>query len=666
MRRRRTFIYIIQIILIASLVFLFYFVTISDKNLFKQGFGKKFRNESSSSFPRQAHLLDNYCKFAWTEPMDNTLKKRLKFPKRAGCEKYNIDLFKRYPATGEFSMKSKAHRNKLECVAQVLKGGLRPAAHTYQLGKTQTFSPKLNKRFWINANNFILTCFSGQLVIYRKQFMGFKMDENLKLVVDGPFEIPEPEAKILKSDSKQFSISILGLDSTSRAQFGRHMRKTTDLLQSMGSVVGDNSAVNLIPILADELSETENLNLLDETGDVNLNKILPTKTPLNPDTIQWIWKHLPPEYITMFNDDVMHTSRGLFHYPPDNFLDGFGESPARFYYRPYYNHLYSQLSNWWRKCLDGELLAEVFIDSWFRFERIFSKIPHFGFTFISSLTHDDPNNLEMLDHTLFHRLDYLNRTGSLENTILIILGDHGNRVHPLNRYTFAGKIEERAPYLSILVPPRFRKLFPEKYRNLRENSQRFVSNFHVHSTLKFITSLSKNLESSRRNKSLFELQPMNSTCQDNRVISNHCLCMVDASQDISKVPNPESLEEVLRTYLTDFNECFNVESLQCGNVTETLMPNNYVQVWARTKISDSEVVRKKERASAVIYPYLTCNLQSKNGDSVEVFTQFRLIQLSQNITIPYPPRLSVNSPSQCSHFSFPTDYCNCVDLLLAV
>ena len=72
--------------------------------------------------------------------MNLIFKKRLKFPKRAGCEKYNIDLFKRYPATGEFSMKSKAHRNKLECVAQVLKGGLRPAAHTYQLGKTQTVS----------------------------------------------------------------------------------------------------------------------------------------------------------------------------------------------------------------------------------------------------------------------------------------------------------------------------------------------------------------------------------------------------------------------------------------------------------------------------------------------------------------------------------------------
>lgn len=139
----------------------------------------------------------------------------------------------------------------------------------------------------------------------------------------------------------------------------------------------------MLPIFANELQETESMSLIDETGDVNINKILPSKTPLNPDTIQWIWKQLPPEYITMYNDDIMHTSRGLFHYPPDNFLGGFSKPPAKFYYRPYYNHLYTQMNNWWRKCLDGQLLAEVFIDSWFRFERVFGKLPHFGFTFIS-------------------------------------------------------------------------------------------------------------------------------------------------------------------------------------------------------------------------------------------------------------------------------------------
>ncbi|CAI2355405.1 unnamed protein product [Caenorhabditis sp. 36 PRJEB53466] len=505
--------------------------------------------------------------------------------------------------------------------------------------------------------------------------MGLKMSETLKLVVDAPFEVPPPPTNLQTSDSnQQFSISILGLDSTSRAQFERHMRKTKNLIDNMGGVtfeaynkIGDNSAVNLLPILADELQETRNFSRLDSTGDIDLNKILPSKTSLDPDAIEWIWKQLPTNYVTMYNDDIMHTARGLFHYPPENFMGGFGKEPARFYYRPYYNHLYSQLSNWWRKCLDGEFLAEVFIDSWFRFERVFAKIPHFGFTFISSLTHDDPSNLELLDHTLFHRLAFLLRTGVLENTVLIILGDHGNRVHPLNRYTFAGKIEERAPFLNIIVPPRFRRMYADKYETLKQNSQRVVSNFDLHATLKFLVDPSKQVDS--RGTSLFEVQNSKKSCQDNGVINNHCLCMVDASQDISKVPNPNDLANVLKAYITNFKDCFKAESLKCGNVTETLMPNNYVQVWARTKISDSEVRRKKTRGSSIVYPYMTCHVESSLDETVELLTQFRLIQFTQEVTIAFPPRLTAPFSalsSSCSYFQFPTDYCKCVDLQLAV
>lgn len=272
----------------------------------------------------------------------------------------------------------------------------------------------------------------------------------------------------------------------------------------------------------------------------------------------------------------MHTSRGLFHYPPDNFNEGFGEPPARFYYRPYYNHLYSQLSNWWRKCLDGELLAEVFMDSWFRFERMFSKVPHFGFTFISSLTHDDPSNLEFLDHTLYHRLAYLNvssefcrwsgrwfqRTGSIENTVLIVLGDHGNRVHPINRYTFAGKIGKKPEWFSVSAVyfqknvlhssqylsrrdsgecsrtsiRHWRRTRRDSFRELDDETNKLgikLRNFDLHATLKSV--LNPDSEVKSRGTSLFEPQNPDKSCQDNGVISNHCLCMVDASQDFKSM-----------------------------------------------------------------------------------------------------------------------------------
>ena len=44
--------------------------------------------------------------------------------------------------------------------------------------------------------------------------------------------------------------------------------------------------------------------------------------------------------VSSFNDDIMHLSRGLFHYPINTWERGFAKPPATHFYRPYYLHLY--------------------------------------------------------------------------------------------------------------------------------------------------------------------------------------------------------------------------------------------------------------------------------------------------------------------------------------
>lgn len=56
--------------------------------------------------------------------------------------------------------------------------------------------------------------------------------------------------------------------------------------------VGDNSAVNLLPILAGQLSETEDHPELDDEGDINIEKLLPHEFRLNPDAIPFIWRKM--------------------------------------------------------------------------------------------------------------------------------------------------------------------------------------------------------------------------------------------------------------------------------------------------------------------------------------------------------------------------------------
>ncbi len=53
--------------------------------------------------------------------------------------------------------------------------------------------------------------------------------------------------------------------------------------------VGDNSAVNLIPILAGDIKEALAAPKLDEYGDINPNYILPLDKKILPSSIEFLW-----------------------------------------------------------------------------------------------------------------------------------------------------------------------------------------------------------------------------------------------------------------------------------------------------------------------------------------------------------------------------------------
>ncbi|CAB3397006.1 unnamed protein product [Caenorhabditis bovis] len=70
---------------------------------------------------RQTHLLENSCKFLWTDPFDSTLK----------------------------------------------------------------FAPENDQYFWINADNFLLSCFDNSVLVYEQPFTGFKHADIERLVIKG-------------------------------------------------------------------------------------------------------------------------------------------------------------------------------------------------------------------------------------------------------------------------------------------------------------------------------------------------------------------------------------------------------------------------------------------------------------------------------------------------
>ena len=139
-----------------------------------------------------------------------------------------------------------------------------------------------------------------------------------------------------------------------------------------------------------------------------------------------------------------------------------------------------------------------------QFFTVYKQKPKFLFGFHGELSHDDYNLVGVADDDLYQFLQYLNHSGILEDTILIIMADHGHRyfvvfllfIHFNVCYRFAeirntlqGKQEERLPFFSFTFPRNFKDHFKQAYENFRKNIDKLSTPFDVHATLKSIVNL---------------------------------------------------------------------------------------------------------------------------------------------------------------------------------
>ncbi|XP_076395907.1 uncharacterized protein LOC100877796 [Megachile rotundata] len=318
----------------------------------------------------------------------------------------------------------------------------------------------------------------------------------------------DPEAKErhrwenVGNKALKLNVLMFGFDSLSRNTFIRKLPKTYQYLREYLSalvlegynIVGDGTPQALIPILTGKIE----LELPDTRKRMGAKANYVNVYPM-------IWNQYKQNgYITGFMEDVHHI--GTFTYR----LKGFKEQPTNHYMRTFYLAAAPYFRYYNKYCIGS----------------IPRHMPKFLFGFHGELSHDSYNDIGVVDNDLHNWVKDLHEFGHLNNTILILMSDHGHRFADI-RNTVQGKQEERLPFFSFVFPPWFKKVYPEAYANFLHNTQYLTTPFDVHKTLESILNFETPKTGSRQHRaiSLFDKVPLDRTCADAFIEPHWCACL---------------------------------------------------------------------------------------------------------------------------------------------
>ncbi|CAL1540670.1 unnamed protein product [Lymnaea stagnalis] len=339
-----------------------------------------------------------------------------------------------------------------------------------------------------------------------------------------------------------YNVFMLGFDSTSRNSWLRNLPRSRDFfIREMAgielegyNIVGDGTVQALLPILT---GKTESDLHPARRGYPGAREI---------DDFPWIWNNFRNSgYVTAWGEDMSYI--GTFQLR----LHGFKEQPTDHSMRTYFmlaEPMYKKFLPW---CIGSEARHVRFL-KWFKdlFE-MYRESPTFMFGFHSELSHNNINELKkVMDKDLLEFLKHLHFNGYFDNTILILMGDHGLRISDF-RDTPQGKLEERMPYFAFRLPPSFAKSYPEEYGHFVNNVRRLTTPFDVHETFHHMLNMSGAPvdHTKSRGISLFRKISKARSCDDAGVEPHWCACLQWTS--VKNYALSTKLSQIVASYIND-------------------------------------------------------------------------------------------------------------------
>lgn len=312
----------------------------------------------------------------------------------------------------------------------------------------------------------------------------------------------------------ELSVFLLVVDSTSLSMFRRSLPLTFEFMtRVMGfnlmrsyNRAGLNSLPNMGIVLTGKRNRNETEDMRDELyNGTSYNSATYDNWPL-------IWKNFSAKgYVTSYQEEMPQW--GLFHYLTGGFL----QKPTNHSYRPWgisiYNSKLKEQSS--RYCFGNYPQPYLFIDLFERLLTNYKGFKSFIMAFISDLSHDYQQDLEMSDDYLLAFFQRAFESELFNQTAIIVMGDHGAFWGPI-RNTVVGRIEENLPFYSIWFPNWFYAKYPHILKNLKMNEAILSSHFDTYETLMDI--LNENFNGSQRPwqaRGLSQLYPIpaNRTCK---------------------------------------------------------------------------------------------------------------------------------------------------------
>lgn len=205
-----------------------------------------------------------------------------------------------------------------------------------------------------------------------------------------------------------------------------------------------------------------------------------------------------------------------------------------------------------------------------------SKISYSIFpTFVSAgYSHHEINEVKKNQVALMALLKDLKSNGHLDNTLVILLGDHGLRYGKV-RTQVQGKLEERLPLFAILTPPLFQSKYPNIMENLKRNRGRLTSWFDVYATFRHVLSYPDPPTGLTRGQSLFSVVPKTRSCKEAGTAEHWCPCLQWVAVD-ARHPHIQNAALAAVEYINNLLSKDNTSLHNCTSLT--LKDINFAQL----------------------------------------------------------------------------------------